>query len=147
MGRSIRFGPRKPESELLAEQYNQNATSLRNRYRVREFTIANMQAMGKDHTLMPAYRFVEPNEQGEYWLVDSDGGKGYAVPRPKQTYNIGQFKSGGLDRIFECRGVRQGYRYRRVEVIKPAIFRDSGSGNVELVESGTLEFHDEEAEL
>jgi hypothetical protein len=106
-----------------------------------------MQAMGKDQTLEPEYRIVETGQQGEYWLIDRDRTLCYAVPRPKQTYNMGQFKSGGLDRVFECRGVRHSYRYRRLEVIKPASFRNNGTGYLQLVDQGVLRFDDEEQEI
>jgi len=139
----VGISTRPSEADLLIAHYNQDREGIRMRHTVKEFTIANMQAMGKNQSLEPEYRIVGQSEQGEYWLIDQH----WAVPRPKQTYNIGQFKSGGLGRVFECRGVRQGYRYRRVELIRPARFRNHDFGGLELVERGALEFSDEESEI
>jgi hypothetical protein len=140
------YASQRSRADMIAESYNQEANSFLDRYPAKEFTIANMHAMGKDQSLAPEYCFVEQTGQGEYWFVDSGDGSGYSVPRYKAVYNFGQFKSGGLDRVFDCGAVGKGYRYRKVRVIKPARFRQDGSGHLVLEHKGSLEFGDEENE-
>ena len=131
--------------ESLVAGYNENPQGLKRRFDVREFTVANMQTMGKEQGAKPIYRLVEPG-QGEYWLIALGEEIGYAVPRYKQTYNLGQFRSAGMDRVFTCKGFIEGQRYRKVEVVKPARFCEVGHGELEMVEQGILELGQGEKE-
>jgi hypothetical protein len=133
------------KKEELIKLYNDDPASIRYQPNLREFTVANMQLMGKDHDVEPDYRIVDPNQPGEYWLIEIDNNL-YALPRNKNTYNIGQFQSGGLNRVFKCEGLRLGYRYRKIEIKKLAEFRDKGSGSLELLQPGILKLSNEEEE-
>jgi hypothetical protein len=137
---------RREAVESLVTGYNENPQELKRRFDVREFTVANMQAMGREPGAKPVYRLVEPG-QGEYWLISLGDEISYAVPRYKQTYNLGQFRSAGMDRVFTCRGSRVGERYRKVEVVKPAVFVEVGRDELEMVEPGILEFGQGEKEV
>jgi hypothetical protein len=130
----------------LVQLYNNDPSSIRKEYLFREFTVVNIQAIGKDHGIEPEYCIVDQNQQGDYWLIEIDKHL-YALPKNKNIYNIGQFKSNGLIRIFQCGGLRPGYRYRKIEIIKPAEFRDLGAGSLRLIQQGILKLSHEEEEL
>jgi len=132
--------------ESLVREYNESPNELKRRFEVREFTVSNMQAMGKEQGVKPVYCLVEPGRQGEYWLISMDDGASYAVPRPKPAYNLGQFRSAGMDRVFTCNGFIEGQRYRKAEVVKPARFREIGRDELEIVEQGILELGQGEKE-
>jgi len=129
----------------LVKDYNENPQEFKRRFDVREFTVANMQAMGKGQGVTPVFRLAEPG-QGEYWLI-SQGGINYALPRYKAIYNLGQFKSAGMDRVFACNGFVEGYRYRKLEVVKPAKFHERGGDELEMVDQGVLELEQGEKEV
>jgi hypothetical protein len=134
-----------PTVESLVTDYNENPQDIKRRFEVRDFTVANMQAMGKGQGAKPVFRFTEAG-QGEYWLICLDG-ISYAVPRYKAIYNLGQFESGGMNRVFDCRGFVEGQRYRKLEVVKPAKFREVDRDELEVVEQGILELRQGEKEL
>jgi hypothetical protein len=124
--------------------YNANPQDLKRRFEVREFAVANMQAMSGDPGVKPVYRPVETGK-GECWLIPVGGGVSCAVPLPRPTYNLGWFQAARMDRVFSYKGSTEGYR--KAEVVKPAIFRETGQdGMVELVEQGILELREAEEE-
>jgi hypothetical protein len=95
-----------------------------------------MQARGRDHSLNAVYQFTEQG-QGDFWLVVSGISQGLAVPKYRAVYTIGQFASGALNEVFQCREFQLGYRYRKLQLIKPARFRETSNG-LDLSEPGEL---------
>jgi hypothetical protein len=139
--------PYRFDVQELVDLYNESPSSIRNHYTVRDFTVANMQELGKDQEVKPVFRLVEEGQQGEYWLVTSEAAVGHAVPRPKPVLTLGQIRSGVMDQVFDCSDFRTGYRYRKVRVRKPARFRLTSADQLEMLEMGALQLGDEEREI
>jgi len=129
----------------LVKHYNEYPQDFKLLFDVREFTVANMQALSKGQGVKPVFRLAEPG-QGEDWLISLDG-INYALPRYKAIYNRGQFRSAGMDWVFACKGLVEGFRYRKLEVVKPANFRERGGGELYMVEQGILELGQGEKEV
>jgi hypothetical protein len=129
--------------ESIVQGYNRNPDELKRRFDVLEF---NLEALGKRSGALPVYRLVPAGQQGELWIVYLGEGVGCALPRPRPTYNLGQFRAAGMHRVFTCKGFTEGQRSGKAEVVKPAIFREAGEEEVEMVEQGILELHEIEKE-
>lgn len=136
--------PPRHEDEAIADAYNRDPIAFQDSYleRIREFKVENMQAIGKDLNVVPLYRLAEQG-QGDYWF---DTKTGYVVPRHRSVYNVGQFKWGGLERVFECRNLQQGWRYKKLKIVKVAKFVLKGD-ELELSNKGVINLSDGEAEV
>ena len=124
--------------ESLVKDYNDNPNEIRRRFKVRDFSVANMPALSNNPGVKPVYRFVQPG-QGEYWLVPLGEGVGYALPRFRPAYVPAHFRLTGLDRVFVCNGFVEGQTYQKLEVVKPAVFRVAANDDLELSTQGILE--------
>lgn len=132
-----------PRIESLCENYNasvvnpQQKTEFIRHYSPIRFGVANAMARRQDLSIEPV--FQKAND-GDYYAIKIDGQNFYSViPRFDLTFEEFSYGPGAMGYVFACRDYNPQSRYRRLEVLKPAIFQtDSTQQNWKLREKGEL---------
>ena len=102
--------------------------------------IANMQEMGKNPGIGPKFSIERTQKGPSEYLMDENG---LVIPGKRGTFGVAFMASGAATYLFECRGFENGYRYRKMEVVKPARLSQDG----QVIEKGILSFSEGEREL
>lgn len=103
------------------------------KYKITRFGITNAMERRRDSNISPVFKTAS---DGDYYLTEISK-RFIVVPRFDMTLQESSYSPGAMGLVFSCPDYNPQLRYRRVKVIKPAIFESSGEQWV-LKEKGEL---------
>lgn len=106
----------KPKNAV--ELFNEDPSAFMQQFSPKRFGILNSGEMRKNATAQPIYG---PVAEGDFWLFE-EGNGAFVVPQAPQVFQTAHYKA----EIFDCDGYEGGKRYKGVQLIKPARFRQMG---------------------
>jgi hypothetical protein len=134
----------KYELESFIRLYNagiedRNARNeFQKRYKPTRFGIVNAEERRRNSGIPAEFKAAS---DGDYYVVDfeKDGYRSFmAVPRFDMTFQESSYGPGAMGSVFSCPDYNPHLRYRRVNVVRPAIFELNAANRWVLKEKGEL---------
>ena len=111
------------EEQGIVDTYNEAPKALHARYQPRPFGVVNGNEIQRNATAAPVFG---DTEQGAYLLISGASGNSYVIPKDDILFQDAYYNNEAMGVVFECRGYEAGTRYRHIELVRPAVFSNSG---------------------